>query len=218
MVGHNPKVGQLHRALQCLARSRAACCKQLPAPAVCQQRDTDARYKEMRLGFSFSPFQRIMPSPALPRTLFPAKITVSFPLFLRHCLCRKPLLSLALIFPSYLFFLSHLNSLIFLFQMKQPPLEAANLRPRWQDCNPLQNIISSIPIHLPSKPIPLCVYMPGPGRETDFLNWLCCNIFLAKPGSTNCVTPVSILLGAAQARDSDTQCSGTYHYCWHSCR
>lgn len=129
MVGRNPKVGQLHRVLQRLAWSRAACCKQLPAPAVCQ-RDTDTRYKGMRLGFTFSPLQQIMPSPALPRTLFPAKITASFPLFLRHCLCRKPLLSLALIFPSYLVFLSHLNSLIFLFQMKQPPLEAANLRPR----------------------------------------------------------------------------------------
>lgn len=178
MMGHKPTVG--HRALQCLAQSRAVCCKQSQAPAVCQQQGINSNTKEwaQKLCFSFPPLQWIMPSPVVPSTLSPTKTTASFPLFLRQCPSRrKHLLSLALIFPSYLIFISILNSLIFLFQMKQAPLEAANLKPRWQDFSPLQNIISSIPIHLPSKPSP--VYMPGPGRESEFLKWLCCTIFLA---------------------------------------
>lgn len=87
-------------------------------------------------------------------------------LFLTYYPRIKSSLLLALIFPSYLVVLFHLNPLVFLFKMKQPPLEVANMRHRRQDFNHLQNIISSVSIHLTSEPIHLCLYMPVPGRET----------------------------------------------------
>lgn len=59
-------------------------------------------------------------------------------------------------------------------------------------------------------------------RDTsiDFVNWLCCNIFLVKRVTKHNLhnIPASILLSAGQARDPNTWCSDTYHYCWCSCK
>lgn len=78
---------------------------------------------------------------------------------------HKPPLALALIFPSYLVLLFPLNPLNFLLKMPQPALEEVNIRAGGQDFNHLQNVISSVSIHLTSESIHLCLYMPVPGRD-----------------------------------------------------